>query len=85
MPPSLFDPFDYAALGHLHGPQSAGAPFVRYCGSPLKYSLSEAGQQKSATLVELRQKGEAEVRVLPCGGLCSYYAEREGLIIGFGW
>ena len=62
---AAFAGFDYVALGHLHGPQSAGAPFVRYCGSPLKYSLSEAGQQKSATLVELRQKGEAEVRTLP--------------------
>ena len=40
---SAFDPFDYVALGHLHGPQKVGRETIRYCGTPLKYSFSEAG------------------------------------------
>ena len=51
---SAFDPFDYVALGHLHGPQTVGRETVRYCGTPLKYSFSEAGHHKSVTVVELR-------------------------------
>ena len=62
---SAFDPFDYVALGHLHGPQRVGRESVRYCGSPLKYSFSEAGQQKSVTVVELGAKGDVEVRTVP--------------------
>ncbi len=62
---SVFDAFDYVALGHLHGPQAAGRPTLRYCGSPLKYSFSEAGQTKSVTLVELAEKGRVEVRARP--------------------
>ena len=50
---SDFAAFDYVALGHLHGRQSVGRPEVRYCGSPVKYSFSEARQTKCATLVEL--------------------------------
>ena len=50
--PSLFAPFDYAALGHLHGPQKAGET-ARYSGSPLKYSLSEAGQKKCFLRLEV--------------------------------
>lgn len=50
VPPSLFDPFDYAALGHLHGPQKAGEK-GRYSGSPLKYSVDEAQQQKGYVLL----------------------------------
>lgn len=46
---SVFDAFDYVALGHLHGPQRIGRPEVRYAGSPLKYSFSEAHQKKSVT------------------------------------
>lgn len=52
-----FSPFDYVALGHLHGPQCIGQASVRYAGSPLKYSFSEALQQKSVTVIELREKG----------------------------
>lgn len=52
----VFEAFDYTALGHLHGPQSYGDSSVRYCGSPLKYSFSEAGQTKSVTVVELGDK-----------------------------
>ena len=50
---SVFDTFDYVALGHIHGPQHVGRETVRYCGTPLKYSFSEAGHQKSVTAVEL--------------------------------
>ncbi|MGM9538176.1 MAG: exonuclease SbcCD subunit D [Candidatus Onthomonas sp.] len=53
----LFDAFDYVALGHLHTPQWVGRETVRYCGTPLKYSFSEAGQDKSALLVTLEEKG----------------------------
>ena len=62
---SVFDPFDYVALGHLHGPQTVGRETVRYCGTPLKYSFSEAGQHKSVTVVELGEKGAAAVRTVP--------------------
>lgn len=61
----IFAPFDYVALGHLHGPQWVGRETIRYCGSPLKYSFSEAGQQKSALLVELAEKGQIEITRLP--------------------
>jgi len=53
-----FDGFTYTALGHLHGPQQAGSPRVRYAGSLLKYSFSEARQQKSATMVHISKDGE---------------------------
>ena len=53
----VFAPFDYVALGHLHSPQNCGAKNVRYCGTPLKYSFSEAKDRKSVTVVELREKG----------------------------
>lgn len=62
---SVFDDFDYVALGHIHSPQSAGRPAVRYCGTPLKYSFSEAGQQKSVSVVELFEKGRMEIREVP--------------------
>lgn len=61
----LFDRFDYVALGHLHTPQSVGRDTVRYCGTPLKYSFSEAGQQKAALLVELGKKGSVAVEARP--------------------
>ncbi|MFO6424020.1 exonuclease SbcCD subunit D [Motilimonas sp. KMU-193] len=63
--PSLFADFDYVALGHLHGPQYKGAPHVRYSGSLLKYSFSEQHQNKSVTLVELSDDGEAKFDLLP--------------------
>ena len=62
---SVFDPFDYVALGHIHGPQQVGRETVRYCGTPLKYSFSEAGHQKSVTVVELGPKGTVSVRTVP--------------------
>lgn len=61
----LFDDFDYVALGHIHSPQSVGRETIRYCGTPLKYSFSEAGQEKSVTVVELEEKGNIRVRTIP--------------------
>ena len=61
---SVFAPFDYTALGHLHGPQSAGAENIRYCGSPLKYSFSEAKQVKSVTIAELGEKKNGETDIV---------------------
>lgn len=52
----VFDDFDYVALGHLHGAQHVGRETVRYAGSPVKYSFSEARQEKSATLITLGKK-----------------------------
>ncbi|WP_410587670.1 exonuclease SbcCD subunit D [Amycolatopsis sp. lyj-23] len=61
VPGSVFDGVDYAALGHLHGPQTL-AEHLRYSGSPLAYSFSEARQRKSVWLVDLDEHGLAEVR-----------------------
>lgn len=56
--------FEYAALGHIHRPQSMGRPTVRYCGTPLKYSVSEWNQEKTLTEAELREKGSQPVITL---------------------
>ena len=61
----VFDAFDYAALGHIHRPQSVGRDTVRYAGSPLKYSLREINDTKSAPLVTLGKKGEIAVDFVP--------------------
>jgi exonuclease SbcD len=60
-----FGVFDYVALGHLHGSQRVGYDTVRYCGSPLKYSFSEASQKKSVTAIELAEKGNVSIRTIP--------------------
>lgn len=62
---SVFDGFDYVALGHVHGAQNVSGERVRYSGTPLKYSLSEANGTKSVTVVELREKGGLTVREIP--------------------
>ena len=62
---SVFDDFDYVALGHIHSPQAVGKEQVRYCGTPLKYSFSEAGQEKSITVVELKEKGNTQITFIP--------------------
>lgn len=62
---SLFDRFDYVALGHIHSPQSVGRESVRYCGTPLKYSFSEAEQVKSVTVVEMKEKGRILISTVP--------------------
>ncbi len=59
--PSVFDRFDYAALGHLHSAFPIGREAVRYAGSPMKYAVAEAEQEKSVTLLDLREKGRLEV------------------------
>lgn len=61
----VFAPFDYVALGHLHGPQSVGRETIRYAGSPLKYSFSEANQKKSVTILEFGEKGSVTIRTAP--------------------
>ncbi|MDE6990469.1 MAG: exonuclease SbcCD subunit D [Lachnospiraceae bacterium] len=61
----LFDAFDYVALGHIHSPQHMKRETVRYCGTPLKYSFSEAEQEKSVTVVELGEKGRIEITAVP--------------------
>jgi len=62
---ALFDSFDYVALGHIHRPQNIGRPTLRYSGTPLMYSFSEANHSKSITVVEMGRKGEIEVSELP--------------------
>ncbi|MCM1256429.1 MAG: exonuclease SbcCD subunit D [Roseburia sp.] len=54
---SVLKDFDYAALGHIHKPQNMGKT-IRYCGTPLAYSVSEADQEKSITAVTLEEKGK---------------------------
>ena len=65
IPAELFASFEYVALGHIHSPQKVGRETVRYCGAPLKYSFSEAGQEKSITVVELKEKGSVDLRTIP--------------------
>ncbi|HBA93177.1 MAG TPA: exonuclease sbcCD subunit D [Ruminococcaceae bacterium] len=60
----VYNPFDYAALGHLHSPQSAGRDTVRYAGTPLKYSFSEINHNKSITVVEMRTKGDVDIKTV---------------------
>lgn len=62
---SVFADFDYVALGHIHGAQNCGSERVRYCGTPLKYSFSEAGHKKSVTVAELEEKGNLKIRTVP--------------------
>ena len=61
----VLEPFDYAALGHIHKPMKVGNEYYRYCGTPLACSVSEAGQQKGVILVELGEKGDVRTQVLP--------------------
>lgn len=58
---AVFAPFDYVALGHLHGPQKVGRETIRYAGSPLKYSFSELNQKKSVTMISWEGSGEVQV------------------------
>ena len=65
IPAELFASFEYVALCNIHSPQKVGRETVRYCGAPLKYSFSEAGQEKSITVVELKEKGSVDLRTIP--------------------
>ena len=66
---AVFDGFDYVALGHLHGPQRAGGDHIRYCGTMLKYSFSEADHRKSVTFAELGEKGSLTITTRPLTAL----------------
>ena len=57
----VFSDFDYTALGHIHSAQCAGSPQIRYCGTPLAYSFSEADREKSVTWVNLGENGSVTV------------------------
>lgn len=61
----ILEQFDYAALGHIHKPMKVGSEFIRYCGTPLACSVSEAGQQKGIIMVELGNKGDRKTTILP--------------------
>ena len=63
---SVLEDFDYAALGHIHRAQSMGKEKFRYCGTMLKYSVSEQRDQKTLTMVTLGEKGsDPEIREIP--------------------
>lgn len=63
---SVLEEFDYAALGHIHGAQQIGKECFRYCGTPIKYSVSEVSHNKSITVVEMNKKGEEpKIRTIP--------------------
>jgi len=65
VPAEIFEVFDYVALGHIHRPQHVYKETIRYAGTPLKYSFSEAGHDKSLTVIECREKGHCLLRTLP--------------------
>ena len=74
---SIVEPFDYVALGHIHKPQSVGKAYIRYCGTPLKYSVSEEQHQKSITMVTLMEKEkEVQIETLPLIALQEIRRER---------
>ena len=62
---SAFNGFDYVALGHIHSPQNVGRETLRYCGTPLKYSFSEVHQEKSVTIVTMKEKGCISLKTIP--------------------
>ena len=63
--PQVFKDFHYTALGHLHGPQRMGADYIRYSGSPLKYSFDEHTQKKSFSIIDMDTKGNVEISTIP--------------------
>ena len=63
--PQVFKDFHYTALGHLHGPQRMGADYIRYSGSPLKYSFDEHMQKKSFTIIDMDTKGQVDISTIP--------------------
>lgn len=62
---SVINSFDYVALGHLHKPQSVEGKHIRYSGSPLKYSFSEASDTKSVTIVDIKSKNDLKIDTCP--------------------
>ena len=63
--PHVFKDFHYTALGHLHGAQRMGADYIRYSGSPLKYSFDEHTQKKSFTIIDMDAKGKVDISTIP--------------------
>lgn len=61
----LLKDFDYCALGHIHKPQSAGVKNAVYCGTPMKYDYSERNDKKHVNIVEVKEKGNVEVKEVP--------------------
>ncbi len=81
---SAFFGFDYVALGHIHRPQNCEEN-IRYCGTPLKYSFSEAGQDKSVTVITLGAKGDIKIDtipLLPMRDMLSIYGSYEEIMRG---
>lgn len=62
---SVFNVFDYTALGHIHRPQNCTSEKIRYSGTPLKYSFSESADKKSVTVTELKEKGNLIIKTVP--------------------
>ncbi len=62
---SNYDKFDYVALGHIHGPQRIGRDTARYAGTILKYSFSEVNQKKALTVIDYKEKGNLEYKLIP--------------------
>lgn len=60
---SPFEVFDYVALGHLHSHRTAGSERMIYAGSPLKYSIDEAGQDKSFTVLDIHDKDQISLHI----------------------
>lgn len=80
---SVFEAFDYVALGHIHKAQHIGHKTVRYCGTPLKYSFSEVNHKKSVSIVTLKQKGDItieEVELTPKRDMCEIEGFYEELV-----
>ena len=61
----IFKDFDYVALGHIHRSQSCGSEYIRYCGTPLKYSFSESKDTKSITVIDIKEKGDIKLDFIP--------------------
>lgn len=67
---SVLPPFDYVALGHLHGSQKVSKEWIRYCGTPFKYSVSEVHHKKAITVIHMGRKGESlSYEFLPLSGI----------------
>lgn len=62
---SVFADFDYVALGHIHRGQKCGSDFIRYSGTPLKYSFSEANDKKCVTVFDIKEKGDISLDFIP--------------------
>lgn len=63
---AVFSDFDYVALGHIHRAQKCGGnEYIRYSGTPLKYSFSEAGDEKTVTIIEMKEKGNISLDLIP--------------------